>query len=97
MPQTPRLGEPQIEAALATLPGWARRGGAIEREFTLASFVEAIRFVGAVAEEAERLEHHPDIDIRYRRVTMRLSTHASGGITALDVELARRIDFAAAR
>lgn len=95
MAHTPRLSEPEIAAAMQTVDGWSRSGGAIGRELTLSSFPAAIRFVGAVAEEAEKLNHHPDIDIRYRRVSLRLSTHDAGGLSSLDFELARRIDFLA--
>jgi 4a-hydroxytetrahydrobiopterin dehydratase len=69
---------------------WRERDAALEREFEFASFPEAIAFVDRVAELAERENHHPDIDIRYRRVTVRWSTHSAGGVTERDVDLAGR-------
>ena len=78
---------------------WQERDGALERTFELPSFADAIRFVNRVAEVAERLaelaeseDHHPDIDIRYRRVTVRWTTHSEGGITERDRRLAVETD-----
>jgi len=70
--------------------GWDEVDGALERTFELPSFPEAIAFVDRVAELAEAEDHHPDIDVRYKRVTLRWSTHSAGGITDRDVELAGR-------
>jgi len=70
--------------------GWAALDDALVREFEFASFGDAIAFVGRVAELAEAENHHPDIDIRYRRVTLRWWTHTTGGITERDRELAVR-------
>ena len=70
--------------------GWQERDGALEREHEFASFAEAIAFVDRLAELAEAENHHPDIDIRYRRVTVRWTTHSEGGITDRDRELAAR-------
>ncbi|MEV4558848.1 4a-hydroxytetrahydrobiopterin dehydratase [Kitasatospora sp. NPDC049285] len=89
-----RLTEDQITAALAELPDWQRTGEAIARTAETASFPTAIRVVDAVAEQAERLDHHPDIDIRWRTLTFVLSTHSAGGLTSLDVTLAHLIDQA---
>ena len=72
--------------------GWAEVDDALEREFTFASFPEAIAFVTRVAELAERENHHPDIDIRYDRVKLSLSSHDAGGITERDLALADAID-----
>lgn len=72
--------------------GWAVVGGALERTFAFASFPGAIAFVNRVAEAAEAGNHHPDIEIRYRQVTLRLRTHSRDAITELDVALARRAD-----
>lgn len=69
---------------------WQEREGALERTFELASFPEAIAFVDRLAELAESENHHPDIDIRYRRVTVRWTTHSEGGITQRDREMAER-------
>jgi 4a-hydroxytetrahydrobiopterin dehydratase len=86
------LPEAELRLALATLPEWAGDTRAIWREVTAPSFPAAITLVGRVAEVAEQMDHHPDIDIRYRRVTFTLSTHDAGGVTSLDVEQAGRID-----
>jgi 4a-hydroxytetrahydrobiopterin dehydratase len=90
-----KLSEQEIAAALATLPGWSREGDAIVRRFTFKAFAEGIRFVDRVAVLADAADHHPDIDIRWTTVTMALSTHSVGGITAKDAALAARIDEAA--
>jgi len=74
--------------------GWNDSQGALERTFELPSFLEAIAFVGRVAELAEEANHHPDITISYRKVTLRWTTHSAGGITEKDYELARRSDEA---
>lgn len=86
------LREEEISAALAGLPGWERTGNAIAKTFTLPSFKEAIFFVNTVAGLAEGANHHPDIDIRYRRVHLSLTTHDAGGLTRRDLDLARRIE-----
>jgi 4a-hydroxytetrahydrobiopterin dehydratase len=70
--------------------GWNEVDGALERTFELPSFPEAIAFVNRVAELAEAEDHHPDIDVRYKNVTLRWSTHSAGGITERDHELAER-------
>jgi 4a-hydroxytetrahydrobiopterin dehydratase len=75
---------------VSTPEGWREEEGALVREFELESFPAAIAFVSCVAEFAERENHHPDIDIRYRRVTLRWSTHSAGGITDRDREMASR-------
>ncbi|WP_416063074.1 4a-hydroxytetrahydrobiopterin dehydratase [Rhodococcus indonesiensis] len=86
------LSDADIEAALVDLPAWQRDGNAIVRTVESPSFPEAVALVDRVAEAAEAANHHPDIDIRWRKVTYSLSTHSAGGITASDVELARTID-----
>jgi 4a-hydroxytetrahydrobiopterin dehydratase len=85
------LDDAAIDSALADLPGWEREGDAIVRTATLPSFPAAIGVVGRVGEIAESRNHHPDMDIRWRSVTFRCSTHSEGGITQLDVDLARAI------
>jgi 4a-hydroxytetrahydrobiopterin dehydratase len=72
--------------------GWIDSQSALEKTFELPSFREAIAFVGRVADLAEEANHHPDIAISYRKVTLRWSTHSAGGITDLDYELATRTD-----
>ncbi|MFZ2174335.1 MAG: 4a-hydroxytetrahydrobiopterin dehydratase [Rhodococcus sp. (in: high G+C Gram-positive bacteria)] len=86
------LSDGLIDAALAELPGWGRSGDSLVRTIESPSFPDAIDLVGKVADEAEAMNHHPDIDIRWRRVTYTLSTHSAGGITQLDLDLASRID-----
>ncbi|WP_395293843.1 4a-hydroxytetrahydrobiopterin dehydratase [Kitasatospora hibisci] len=89
-----RLTEDEIAAAMAALPEWTRDGDAISRTADARDFPAAIRVVVAVAGEAETLDHHPDIDIRWRTLRFVLSTHSAGGLTALDFTLAARIDTA---
>jgi 4a-hydroxytetrahydrobiopterin dehydratase len=81
-----------LPAALSGLDGWTGDTSRITRTATLPSFPAAIAVVDRVAVAAEELNHHPDIDIRWRTVTFVLSTHSAGGVTALDVTLARQID-----
>ncbi|MGA5703716.1 4a-hydroxytetrahydrobiopterin dehydratase [Peterkaempfera bronchialis] len=94
MPAAPRLTEPEIALRLTALPDWARDGDSIRRTAEAADFPAAIRVVVAVAEQAEAMDHHPDIDIRWRTLHFTLSTHSAGGLTALDFDLAARIDQA---
>jgi 4a-hydroxytetrahydrobiopterin dehydratase len=82
----------RVTDALEGLTDWQRDGNAIVRTATLPSFPAAIEAVRAVAEIAEARNHHPDIDIRWRTVTFRCSTHSEGGITDLDIELAGEIN-----
>ena len=96
MPYAPLLDDEAISAALGALSDWQREGDAIRRELRFATFPEAIAFVDAVAELAEAADHHPDIDIRWRRVILTLTTHASHGLTERDIGLAARIDELAA-
>jgi 4a-hydroxytetrahydrobiopterin dehydratase len=86
------LSSESLAAALTTLEGWDGGNGGIHRSITAASFPAAIQLVNEVAKVAEEMNHHPDIDIRWRTVHFRLSTHSLGGVTDLDIELARRID-----
>ncbi|MDH6578518.1 4a-hydroxytetrahydrobiopterin dehydratase [Kitasatospora sp. MAP5-34] len=89
-----RLTEDEITAGLAALPDWARVGDSLTRTAETASFPTAIRVVDAIAEKAEQLDHHPDIDIRWRTLRFVLSTHSAGGLTSLDLTLAAHIDEA---
>ena len=86
-----RLDEAEIARRLAGLAGWERRGDEIRRTFAFADFAAALAFVNRVGELAEAMNHHPDIDIRYSRVTLALTTHDAGGLSARDFELAARI------
>ncbi|MFI9401171.1 4a-hydroxytetrahydrobiopterin dehydratase [Nocardia sp. NPDC052316] len=92
----PLLTETELATALAELPDWIRDGDVLTRTVQAPSFLAGIELVRQVAEAAEAANHHPDIDIRWRKVGFALSTHDSGGLTALDVELARKIDQLAA-
>ncbi|MFT4294287.1 MAG: 4a-hydroxytetrahydrobiopterin dehydratase [Micropruina sp.] len=85
------LTEDEVDRQLAELPGWRRDGDALVAVIEAPGFPAAVALVDAVAEEAERFNHHPDIDIRWRTTHWRLSTHDAGGITQLDIELAHRI------
>ena len=86
------LSNEQIKHQLATLKDWQVDQGQLVKTFRFSDFVQALRFVNQVGELAERAGHHPDIDIRYNRVKLSLSTHDAGGITAKDFELARQAD-----
>ena len=86
------LSGTQADEALTKLSGWTRNGAEIERTAELPSFPKAIDVVDKVAELAEAADHHPDIDIRWRKLTFRLSTHSAGGLTPKDFQLAARID-----
>ena len=86
------LTEEEIAQKLLTASGWERQGAEIERRLTFADFKEAIRFVNGVADLAEKANHHPDIDIRWNKVLLRLSTHSEGGLTDLDFALAAEIN-----
>ena len=87
-----KLSDSEIKAALQDVPDWELKGAAIVRTFTLGNFVEAVEFVNQVTELAEDANHHPDVDIRWNRVTLSLSTHSKGGLTQADFALARQID-----
>jgi len=88
--RTPQLSD--IKSWLKKLPQWELEKKAIERTFEFDDFSQAIEFVNGVAEIAEEDDHHPDIDIRYSKVRVALSTHSEGGLTDLDFELAEKID-----
>ena len=88
----PKFNSAQIKNVLPTVPEWQKKGANIVRTFQFKDFVQAIRFVGAVAKLAEKDNHHPDIDIRWNKVTLALSTHSEGGLTAKDFALAAKCD-----
>jgi 4a-hydroxytetrahydrobiopterin dehydratase len=87
----PTLSDSEISAALADLPGWEAGEGEIAREFPFPGFPDAVAFVVRLAYDAEAANHHPDLDIRYNKVRVTLSTHSEGGVTAKDLDLARAI------
>lgn len=82
----------EIEAFLEAHPEWSRAGNEITRTYAFRDFNRAMGFVTRVALAAERADHHPDIDIRWNKVTLTLSTHSEGGLTARDLDLADRCD-----
>jgi 4a-hydroxytetrahydrobiopterin dehydratase len=86
------LSEEEITTALASLRGWTRSGDSITSTAVLADFREAMLYTGAVAYLAERANHHPDMLIQWNRVTLTLSTHSEGGLTAADMALAGQIN-----
>ena len=86
-----RLSDAEIESRLRRLAGWERRGDEIRRTFSFPDFAGALAFVNRVGELAEAMTHHPDIDIRYSRVTLGLTTHDAGGLTPNDFDLAEKI------
>ncbi|WP_407689673.1 4a-hydroxytetrahydrobiopterin dehydratase [Mycobacterium sp. HUMS_1102779] len=86
------LSDEQVDAALAELSGWERADGALRRSIKFPAFLDGIDAVRRVAEHAERKDHHPDIDIRWRTVTFALVTHSEGGITQNDLAMARDIN-----
>jgi len=91
-----KLTEQEITAGLNGLAGWSREGEAILKRYTFKAFADGIRFVDRVAVAADAADHHPDIDIRWTTVTMRLSTHSAGGLTRKDLALAAAIERLAA-
>jgi 4a-hydroxytetrahydrobiopterin dehydratase len=91
-----RLGPEEVAAALQDLPGWTGSEDRLERWFSWPDFVSAIRFVDEVAAVAEAGQHHPDLDIRYNRVRVVLTTHDAGGVTDRDVTVARAVTKVAA-
>ena len=87
-----RLTDPDIDRRLRVVSGWTRDGTAIRKQFVFAGFPEAIAFVDRLAPEAEGADHHPEILIAYKRVTLTYSTHSEGGITEKDFEGAAAAD-----
>jgi 4a-hydroxytetrahydrobiopterin dehydratase len=87
-----RLSDIAIQRELGNLQGWSRRGDVITKTFQFRNFMAGINFVTAVAKAADAADHHPDVDIRYTKVTCTLSTHSAGGITQKDLDLAKQIE-----
>ena len=87
-----KLTAAQIKTALVVLPDWQKRDTTITRTFVFKDFPAAIKFVNAVAKLAEKAWHHPDIDIRWNKVTLVLTTHDAGGLTKRDFALAKKFD-----
>jgi 4a-hydroxytetrahydrobiopterin dehydratase len=86
------LSDSEVEARLSEHPGWSRAGEAIVKSFKRGDFVGSVNFVNALAKAAEEMSHHPDLSISWDEVTVSLSTHSEGGVTASDFELAAKID-----
>ena len=87
-----RLTDDEVAAGLATMPGWERSGDEIAKEYRLGNFRDSVAFVVRLSYEAEAANHHPDLDIRWNRVRVVLSTHSEGGITAKDLDLAAAVE-----
>ena len=92
-----KLSDLDIQRALGSLAGWSRRGETLVKTYVFNKFADAIAFVDRVAVIADEMDHHPDIDIRYTKVTMTLSTHDAGGVTQSDLKLAERIEGVSSR
>ena len=90
--RVPKLSEAEVERHFQDLPQWTRQGDTLRRTYSFQSFRAAMAFVNAVAEAAEDADHHPNIDIRYRKVTLVLTTHDVSGLTAKDIALAAEAD-----
>lgn len=90
------LNPEQIKGALPAVKDWKKQSAAIARTFQFQDFAGAMEFVNKVAQAAEEANHHPDIDIRWNKVTLTLATHSEGGLTQKDFDLAKRIDGLAA-
>jgi 4a-hydroxytetrahydrobiopterin dehydratase len=86
------LSDSEIEARLSEHPGWERRGDTIAKTFERGDFVGSVRFLDSVVEPAEEMNHHPDVEISWDKVTVSIATHSEGGVTAADFELAAKID-----
>jgi 4a-hydroxytetrahydrobiopterin dehydratase len=87
-----KLSSSDIDARLAKLPGWSRQGDAITRQYTFRGFPDAIAFMTRLAFDAEAADHHPDLQVNYRRVTVTWSTHDEGGVTEKDIDGAKQAD-----
>jgi 4a-hydroxytetrahydrobiopterin dehydratase len=86
------LSDSEVQERLAGLSGWTRSGAAIEKSFKRGDFVGSVEFVSNLVEPAEAMNHHPDLAISWDTVTVTISTHSEGGLTAADFELAGKID-----
>ena len=92
VPPPPRLSPDEIAAALHGLPLWSGDGDGLRRTVKLPSFPDAVAAIVRIAFVAEEMDHHPDVDLRWRTLHLTLATHSAGGVTEFDLELARRID-----
>jgi 4a-hydroxytetrahydrobiopterin dehydratase len=92
VPRPPRLSPEDVTAALKDLPLWSGGTDGIERTIRLPSFRAAVEAIGMIADVAEEMDHHPDIDLRWTKIRVAVVTHSAGGLTELDLALARRVD-----
>lgn len=92
MPRPPRLSPDELAAALHGLPLWSGNGDGLRRTVELPTFRAAVAAIVAIADVAEELDHHPDVDLRWRTLHLILVSHSAGGVSDLDLQLARRID-----
>ena len=92
MPRPTRLSPDELAAGLTGLPLWSGDGTGLRRTVELPSFRDAVAAIDAIADVAEEMDHHPDIDLRWRTLHLALVTHSAGGVTENDLALARRID-----
>jgi 4a-hydroxytetrahydrobiopterin dehydratase len=92
VPRPSRLSPEDVTAALNDLPLWSGGTDGIERTIRLPSFRAAVEAIGMIADVAEEMDHHPDIDLRWTKVRVAVVTHSAGGLTELDLALARRVD-----
>ena len=88
----PVLSDEEIEGRLGDLDGWTREGDSLRKQFELDDFKGSVDFVNRLTPPAEEMNHHPDLEISWNKVTVSLSTHSQGGITDNDFELAQKID-----
>jgi 4a-hydroxytetrahydrobiopterin dehydratase len=92
VPRPPRLSPEELSAALSALPLWSGDTAGLRRTVELPSFRDAVAAIVSIADVAEELDHHPDVDLRWRTLHLALVSHSEGGVTALDLQLAHRID-----
>ena len=90
-----RLSDQEIDEELEKCDGWRREGDGIVKEFERGDFAGSVDFVNAIAPAAEDMNHHPDIEISWNKVTVTITTHSEGGLTGNDFELARKVEAAA--
>jgi 4a-hydroxytetrahydrobiopterin dehydratase len=92
VPRPSRLSPDELAAALSELPLWSGDSAGIRRTVELPGFPEAVAAIVRIGFAAEQMDHHPDVDLRWRTLHLTLVSHSAGGVTALDLELARRVD-----
>lgn len=92
MPRPSRLSPDDVTAALRAMPEWSGDESGLRRSVELPTFRDAVQAIVRIADVAEELDHHPDVDLRWRTLHLTLVSHSAGGVTDLDLQLARRID-----